>query len=54
VAVGEEEPQVCEFHTPEILRVSLPMTLCRALLEKAGIKGEPTESALFAALEQWV
>ncbi len=39
---------------PEILRVSLPMALRRALLEKAGIDGEPTESAVIAALEQWV
>ncbi|MGC9225599.1 MAG: hypothetical protein ACP5E2_16960, partial [Terracidiphilus sp.] len=54
---GETESDVApdfEDDTPEFMRISLPMALCRALLEKAGIAGEPTESAVIAALEKWV
>jgi len=50
VEASEEAPKTCESNAPEILRVSLPMAFCRALLKKAGIKSEPAESAVTAAL----
>ena len=57
--VGPEDgalaaPAPAPSDEPEFLRVSLPMALCRTLLEKAGIDGEPTESDVIAVLEQWV